>query len=91
MDDITDNDLKEKFAREKRLAYGAIYRATNKAKLLDYNKLYFENRKGDIDFMKKQRDAISISKKKRREENKKGDLGIPKRVYIKRISDPQDL
>ena len=91
MDDKTEDDVKNTLAREKRLAYGAIYRAANKAKLLECNKLYFESRKGDVDFVKKQRDAISISKKKRREEDKKGDLGIPKRVYIKRIPDPQDL
>ena len=77
--------------RDKRLAYGVIYRAKNKVALLEYNRAYFEKKKDDVDFMKKQRESISISKKKRRIENNKGDSGIPKRAYIRKIPDPEVL
>ena len=77
--------------RDKRLAYGANYRAKNKVALLEYNRAYFEKRKDDEVFVKKQRESISISKKKRRVEDNKGVLGIPKRAYIRKIPDPEVL
>ena len=72
-----------KFKRDRRLAGGAIYRAINRDKLLAYNREYFERRKDDVEFVKKQRESISISKKKRRMENKKGDGAKPIRPYIR--------
>ena len=92
--DITEEErlaLVAKTKRDKRLADGAKYRANNKDKLLAYNKAYFERRKDDEDFIKKQRESISLSKKKRRIENKKGDEGIPKRPYIRKIPTPPDI
>jgi hypothetical protein len=91
---IETEDEKARIVREKRdkrLAYGAIYRAKNKDVLLEYNRAYFEKKKDDEEFVKKQRESISISKKKRRVEDKKGALGIPKRPYIRRIPDPEVL
>jgi hypothetical protein len=75
--------LVAKIKRDKRLADGATYRAKNKDKLLAYNREYFERRKDDVEFVKKQRKSISISKKKRRIENKKGDGAKPIRPYIR--------
>jgi hypothetical protein len=77
--------------RDKRLAYGANYRAKNKDALLIYNRAYFEKKKDDEEFVRKQRESISISKKKRRIEDKKGNLGVPKRAYIRKIPDPEVL
>jgi hypothetical protein len=77
--------------RDERLAKGAIYRAKNKEKLLAYNKAYFEKRRQDEEFVKKQRASISISKKKRRVENKKGIDGTPKRAYVRRILPPLSI
>lgn len=83
--------LVEKKKRDKQLADGLIYRTKNKDKLLAYNRAYFQKRKNDTEFIKKQRESISISKKKRRIENKKGDEGIPKRPYIRKPPTPQDI
>ena len=91
---IETEDEKTRIAeekRQKRLAYAVIYRAKNKEKLLEYNRAYFEKNKENAEFVKKQRDSISISKKKRRIENNKGDSGIPKRAYIRKIPDPEVL
>jgi hypothetical protein len=77
--------------RGERLAKAAIYRAENKEKLLAYNKAYFERKNQDEEFVKKQRKSISISKKKRRAENKKGSDGAPKRVYVRRILPPPSI
>lgn len=94
MENITGAEKDDKLAliatkkRDERLANGAAYRAKNKDKLLAYNKAYFERKKQDADFVKKQRESISISKKKRRAENKKGIDGIPKRTYVRRPPPP---
>jgi hypothetical protein len=81
---INEEDKLAKIKRDKRLADGATYRAKNKDKLLAYNREYFERRKDDVEFVKKQRESIIISKKKRSIENKKGDGAKPIRPYLRK-------
>ena len=75
--------LKMMAKRDKVKQYASTYRAKHKEALLAYNREYFEKKKGDVEFIKKQRESISNSKKKRRIENKKGEEGKPVRAYIK--------
>ena len=81
----TEEEILKMMAKRDRLReYGVKYRAEHKEKLLAYNREYFEKNKGNPDFVRKQRESISISKKKRRIENKKGIKANPIRQYRKK-------
>jgi hypothetical protein len=81
----TEEEILKMMAKRDRLReYGVKYRAEHKEALLAYNREYFEKNKGNPNFVIKQRESISISKKKRRMENKKGTEAKPIRQYKKK-------
>lgn len=91
MELLSELEIKKAIQKEKDRKYGAEYRAKKKEAISARNKLYFDRKKEDIEFLKMRRTSSILSSIKRGIENRKGDEGMPVRPYVRVILNPENV